>query len=515
MFVGDRYQLTFNGSFNGNENLEEIPPGDFAIGSRNINQHNGGAEKRGGTQKVGAQIAAGLQSLGGGALVKRSTGDIYTYWAGDDGKLYRNGVSIQTGRSTTDKAHFSAINDSMFICNGVASVQVDTGASLAAISAAAADWTGTTHPKKVILHSKGASRRAFAWGVQGHENTLYYSSLGAFETFTGGTSGTVNIDFQDGYGIIDCVSKDGTLWIFGRSETYILDDSSTDVATWGYMSASFKGGAHSPRLVKVINNSIYVMNTQGDVYEVVTAEQLRDYEQASITEPFYIHNYIRSEIDLARIDDFHMEYEPRTKALSIFMIRNSQTTVEVCLKYFVNQQKWAPPHDSFDNTTRSGYSASAAYEIQTSVGVKKLYTQDYNGYTWELESTTKTDDGQAYESETYSGSLDFDLEGEEKRFPFGQLHYRSRGDYEINVICFVEEVEQTAQSVSLAATGAALDSFTLDTDRLSIIGPSIREFEIGQIGNNVRISVNNGEAGADFFLSSIVFPFIRRGVQRQ
>ncbi len=515
MFTGERYKLTFNGSFNGNENLGEVPPGDYAIGSRNINQHNGGAEKRGGTQKVGSQITSSLKSLGGGMLIKRNSGSKHTYWAGDDGALYRDGASIQTGRSTTAKTHFTPINDSMFIANGVDTVKVDTGSAIATISAASADWTGSTHPKKFILHSKGSSRRAFAWGVPGRENTLYYSSLGSFETFTGGTSGTVPIDFADGNGIIDCVSKDGTLWIFGRYETYILDDDSTDVSTWGYRTASYKGGVHSPRLLRVVNNRIYAVNTQGDIYDVESAEQLRDYEQASISEPFFVHNYIRSEIDLTKIDEFHMCYEPRTKALAIFMVRTGQTTVDTCLKYFVNQNKWAPPHDAQDNPTQCGYKASASYEAETSTGVKKLYTQDYNGYTWELESATKTDDGQAYKSETYSGSLDFDLSGEEKRYAFGQLHYRSRGDYQINIVWFVNEVQQSTRTVSLAASGATLGSFILDTDRLTVLGPDIKEFAMGAVGDTIRISINNNGAGNDIFLAAVVFPFIPRGVQRK
>ncbi len=515
MFTGQRYKLLFDGSFNGNENLGEIPPGDYAIGSRNINNHNGGAEKRGGTQKVGSQITSSLKSLGGGMLIKRSSGSKHTYWAGDDGALYRDGASIQSGRSTSAKTYFTPIDDAMFICNGVSSVRVDTGSAIADITTAAADWTGSTHPKKIIVHSKGASRRAFAWGVAGRENTLYYSSLGAFQTFAGGTSGTVNIDFPDGYGIVDCISKDGTLWIFGRYETFILDDDNTDVSTWGYRSASFKGGAHSPALVKVVNNSIYVMNTQGDLYNVETAEQLRDYEQASITEPFFIHNYIRSEIDLTKIDNFHMSYEPRTKALAVFMVRTGQSTVDTCLKYFVNQNKWAPPHDAQDNASQSGYKASASYEAETSTGVKKLYTQDYNGYTWELESTTKTDDGLAYRSETYSASLDFDLSGEEKRYPFGQLHYRSRGDYQINIVWFVNEVQQSTRTISLAASGATLGSFILDTDALTVLGPDIKEFEMGQVGDSVRISINNNGVGNDFFIASVVFPFVPRGVQRK
>lgn len=515
MFPGPLYKLTFNGSFNGNEDLSQVPAGDFAIGSRNLDIHNGGAEKRGGTQKVGSQIAASLKSLGGGILVKRSTMTVHTYWAGDDGKLYRNGTSIQTGRSTSAKHYFTPIDDEMYICNSASVPRVDTGSAIADITTSAADWTGSAFPKKMIVHSKNASRRAFAWGVPGKENTLYYSSQGNFKQFSGGTSGTVEITgIKDGRGIIDCVSKDGTLWIFGRSQTFILADDDSTVANWGHYAASFKGGVHSPNLVCVINNQIFAMNTEGEIYEVQTAAELRDFSQASVIEPFFVHNWIRSEIDLTKMDDFHMGYDPKIKALRIFMIRAGASTVDTSIGYLVNQKKWIPPHDATDNPTASGFKASACYEAETSAGLKKLYTQDYNGYTWELSSTTKTDDGNAYKAETFSGVLDFDLPSEAKRYVYGDLHYKSRGDYQINVVWFIDEVQQVSETVSLASTAATLGSFILDTDILAVIGISSREFELGQLGETIRISINNDGAGHDFFLSHIIFPFIRRGVQR-
>jgi hypothetical protein len=516
MFTGERYKLTFNGSFNGNEDLQSVPAGDFAMGSRNLDIHNGGAEVRGGTQKVGSQIAASLKSLGGGILVKRSTGTIHTYCAGDDGKLYRNGTSIETGRSTSEKTTFNAIDDEMYICNRVSIPRVDTGTAIANITTVAADWTGSAYPTKIIVHAKNLSRRAVAWGVPGHENTLYLSSQGNFKQFATGTSLQVEFSgIRDGHGIVDCVSKDGTLWVFGRSQTFILYDDDSSTANWGHYPASFKGGVHSPQLTCVVNNQIFVMNTEGDIYEVQTAQQLRDFKQASIAEPFWIHNYIRSEIDLTKIDQFHMAYDPKIKALRIFLVRTGQTTVDTSIGFLVNQGKWIPPHDAQDNPTASGFKAAASYEAEISTGAKKLYTQDYNGYTWELSSVTKTDDGNGYKAETYSGSMDFDLSGEEKRYVFGQLHYKSRGDYIIKVVWFIDEVQQTSRTVSLSASSAVLGSFILDTDTLSVIGISSREFETGQIGQKMRISINNNTvAGADFFLSHIIFAFVKRGVQR-
>lgn len=517
MFIGERYVVALNGSFNGNDDLTDVPAGQFVENTRNGNTHNGGFEKRGGTATVGSAISGNPDSLGGGQLVKRSTLTRHLYFAGDDGEVYRDGSSILSGRSSSAYTHFVPVDDAMFISNGTDLVKVDTGSAVATITTAATDWSGSNQPKKFCLHSKQASRRTFAWGVPGKENTLYYSSHAGFQTFNGGTSGTVVVDFRHGEGIIDVVSKDGTLWIIGKEETFYLDDSSSTVTDWGAIRASFKGGVHSPRLTCVAGNFLFAMNTEGDIYEVQTAEQLRDFEQASIAEPFFIHNYIKRNWDLTRLDQFHMNYEPKTKSLRIFGVRQGQTVVDDSLVYYLNQQKWGPPHDGRENasTNGTGLKCSASFPAQNSDGTKRLYTQDYNGQTWELESTTKSDNGNAYTAVASTPWLDFDLEGVEKRYPYGILSYKSLGDYQVDVQWFVDGVSQAIATVSLAATGAVLDSFELDVDMLALLGISEREFDLGQVGRKIRVEISNDGAGEDYLLSQCVFPFLNRGVRRQ
>ncbi len=516
MFSGERYVLALNGSLNGNEDLTDIPPGQFAEGTRNGNTHNGGFEKRGGTATVGSQITASLVSLGGGQLIKRSSGTRHLYFCGNDGAIYRDGVSIVSGRDVSAYNHLSAIDDKMFICNGVDLVKVDTGSAVATISAAAADWTGSAQPKKIIVHTKGGSRRTFGWGVVGKENVLYYSSAGAFETFTGGTSGTVFVDMWHGEGIVNCVSKDGTLWIFGKQETFYLDDSSSTVADWGVVRAAFQGGVHSPRHSVVANNGIFNLNTQGDIYEVQTAEQLRDFSQASIAEPFFIHSYIKRNWDITKINQWHMAYEPKTKSLRIFGVRQGQSTADECLVYYLNQGKWML-HDGIENASANGtgYKSAASFSAQASDGTLRLYGQDYNGRTWEYESTTKSDNGNAYTGKVVTPWLDFDLEGVEKRYPYGTLSYKSLGNYNVDLLWSVDGVQQISQTVSLTVTGAVLDSFVLDTDTLALVGVSEREFEMGNVGRKIKLELSNDGAGEDFLLSQIIFPFLNRGVRRQ
>jgi len=517
MFIGERYVIPLNGSFNGNDDLSNIPAGQFSDESRNGNIHNGGFEKRGGTQPVGNQIAASLESLGGGMLVKRSTNTRHIYFAGADGAVYRDGVSILSGRSTTAKTHFVPADDKMFILNGVDAVKVDTGSAVATITSPNADWTGSTHPKKMTIHTKGGSRRAVFWGVAGKETTAYISSTGDFQVATGGTSTTVVVDFRHGSGIIDCVSKDGVLWFLGKEETFYLDDTDADTANWGVVKASFKGGVASPRLTCQAGNFIFAMTTDGDIYEVQTAEQLRDFKEASITRPFFIHNWIRRNVDLTSIAHFHMNDEPKTRSLRIFMRRTGVSYNDVCLVYYYDLQMWAPPHDGRDNssTNGTGYKAAASFPAEDANMQQRLYTQDYNGRTWEIESTTKTDNGNAYTAVAATGWSDFDLEGVEKRYPYGILAYRSLGDYQVDIQWFIDGAQQSSQTVSLSSSSAVLGGLVLDTDTLALIGTEEVEFELGEVGRKIRMLISNDGAGEDYLLSHLIFPFLNRGVRRK
>jgi len=515
MFIGELYRLLLTGSFNGNENLDLIPTGDFSDGSRNANTHNGGAEKRGGTSHVNVSAISGNPTaLGGGQLIKQSSGISHIYVAADDGKVYRDYVAILTSRSTTNKTYFTPMDDKIFICNGYDGVQVDTGSSVASITTPAADWTGTNQPTKMTVHGRGVSRRAYAWGVPGKEDTLYYSSLGNFEEFAGGTSGTIIVDIRDGYGIIDCISIDENLLIRTKIQDYWLEDSDANVANWGYFKTGWQGGVHSPRLNVHIYNDIYSMASDGEIYTISRAEQLRNYRRASIARPFYIHNWIKNNIDLTKIDDFHMSFDPKIQAIKIWMIRAGESQCDTALIYYVNENKWGIPHDAQDNRDDSGYEAAVSFPVILGPGDEKLYTVDYNGYVWKLEDTTKSDNGNAYKTVLITGWLNLDSPGIEKRIKYGVLHFISRGDYDLDVQWWVDEVQQVTSTVTLGASGAALGSFILDTDVLSALQLTKQEFDLEQEGERFRFQFSNDGVGEDFFLSHLILPLLSKGHRR-
>jgi len=514
-FGGQRFQLALTGGWNTNENFDDIPAGQLTEGSRNVNTHNGVAEKRGGSILIGSLIAANPTCLGGGQLVLAAAE--HNYFAGSNGSLYRNGVSIQSSRSATAKVNFTPADSKMFICNGVNAVQVDTGTSIATIASPSADWTGSDQPNKVLVHNKGASRRMFGWGVPGKKNTLYYSSLGAFETFTGGTSGTIVIDFPDEFGIINCVSKDGTLFIFGREKTFTLSDDSITVSTWGSQSTAWTGGVHSPQLMVEVDNDIYAMSSDLEMYSVANAEQLRNYKRASVTRPSFIHNYLKTNANITQLDNFHMEFDPKIRAIKLWIRRSSLLQDDTALIFDVSRQVWMPPHDSLENTDDSGYEAAASWRAMNTDGEEVLRTGDYNGGTWELEDDTKADNGNAYTSELRTTWVDLELPGINKFFDAhwpAIFHFISRGAFQIDVRWFIDTVEQTSQSVALGSGASALGSFVLGTDSLGSIGPTKEDIELGAKGEKIRFYISNDGDSEDFALSHIIIPFLVSGIER-
>ena len=514
-FIGQLYQLVFKGGFNANANLEYVPPGDLTDGSRNINLHNGGLEKRGGTARVnGTQISGSPASLGIGQLIKMGTGTKHIYVAGTDGKLYRDYVSIATGRSQVNKNNFTVIDDNMFICNVFDSVQVDTGSSIAAITTPATDWTGNAHPTKIVVHGRGASLRAFGWGVLGKENILYYSTLRDYQEFNSGTSGTIVMTLPKGSGIIDCISIDENLLIRTTTQDYWFADSDASIANWGYFKAGWSGGVHSPQLSVQIYNDVYSMAPDGDIYTLSRAEEIRNYKLASISRPVFIHKWLKDNADLTKLNQFHMAFDPKIQAIKIWIVRSGETQCDTCLVYYIHERRWAPPHDAQDNRDDSGYEAAASVAVTIDIGDEQLYTMDYNGYVWSLEKSNKSDNSNAYTSIALTSWLSLDTPGIQKRLKYAIIHYISKGSYDLDIRWWADGAEQTTQSIALAAVGNVLGTFELDTDTLGVLTLTQQEFDTLAEGEKFRFQLSNTGAGEDFFISHLIIPFISRGHRR-
>ena len=198
------------------------------------------------------------------------------------------------------------------------------------------DWTGTNHPKAIVIHGRGASERGWAFGCPENIYTVYAPKNGDFDDYSDTNVVAINIHTNDGFGIIGAVEFGDRLICFGKTKAYIIDDTSTSTANWGYQEVQWRGGAGSHRLIVRTPNDIMVMTEDGDVYSVAAVQSYGDYKAASLARPAFIDRWIREHARLSSIEDFHAVYDPKLRAIKWFIVRLGLTNIDTALVQFID-----------------------------------------------------------------------------------------------------------------------------------------------------------------------------------
>jgi hypothetical protein len=503
-YRGKTYDIPCNrGGLSHNQNTDLIPPEMVVSPSRNINLHEGGRRKRGGTAKVNGTAVSGSPRIMGGFDFQLPTSSFQVFM-GKDGKLYKNSTTtIKTGMSTANKASFAVFGNELYVCDGDTTPQTWDGAAAGTsdITTPAADWTGSEQPFQVISHGRGASRRT--WFL--YASAAYYSSLGNGKVVSGGTSGKISIDVPDAFGLVGGVEFQNRLFLFSRDKTFLITDDDPSVATWGYEQAGWFGGVAHWRLIVKTPNDLVLMMEDGEIYSISAVQSYGDYKRASIARPAFIDNYIRENIDLSYIDDFHACYDQKMRAIKFFMVRVGQTVVDTALVYFIDrppEEAWAI-HDN--QNTASGYKASCSFMVRASTGNYVMYTGDYSGFVWKLEQTTRSDDGNAYYGGFKTPNLPFDNPRVKKHYRRAYVIAKTQGNYNLSVNVWIDGSPViSGGTISLSGTGGVLDTDVLDSFVLGGTEFLDRYFELGYYGKRIQFEFYNSGAGQDFFVSQIL-----------
>lgn len=507
-YAGQAYRIPCAaGGANYSPNLDGIPPEAMIDPSKNINMHTGGRTKRGGTAHAdAAAITAAPQILNGYDFrTKDATRSIVRFAA--TGALYKdNTTTIKTGLATSGRPCFETFLDELYTTDGVTTPQTWNGvaAGTSNITTPAADWSGTHQPKYCLKHGVGASQRMWYFGLDNHLDRLYYSIMGNGKDLTAAGSGQFTIETVDGFGITGAAEFGSRLIAFGKKKAFLIVDTDASVANWGLVPAQWEGGvAHHNLLVKTPNDLI-AMAEDGEIYSVTAVQSYGDYKAASISRPAFIHSYIKDNINIALIDQFHAVYDRTLRAIKFFVVRNGMSVVDTALVFFIDRppdQAWTI-HDNI--VAASGYSASCAFEVRESAGLYTVYTGDYSGWLWKLEQSAKNDNNAGYTCQSKTPPMSFDNPRVLKKYRRGKIIFASPGNYNINLRWWVDNVEQTPRIVSLSNTGAVYDSAVYDTDVFAQDAIAEANFELGTIGKRIQIQLENSVADQDFFVSQIL-----------
>lgn len=507
-YAGQAYQIPCaSGGTNYSPNLDGIPPEDMIDPSKNINMHTGGRTKRGGTAHADAAAISGApQILSGFDFRKKDTTRFIVRFA-NSGALYKdNTTTIKTGMAVTGRPCFETFLDTLYTTDGQTSPQTWDGiaAGTSDLTTPPADWSGTHQPKYCLSHGVAASQRMWYFGVDNHLDRLYYSILGNGKDMVAAGSGQFTIETSDGFGITGAAEFGARLLAFGKNKTYLVVDTDPSVANWGTIPAQWEGGvAHHNLLVKTPNDLI-AMQEDGEIYSVTAVQSYGDYKTASISRPAFMHAWIKDNVNIALIDQFHAIYDRTLRAIKFFIVRNGMSVVDTALVFFIDRppaQAWAI-HDNL--LFPSGYSASCSFEVRESAGIYTIYTGDYAGWLWKTEQSAKNDNGSGYNCQFKTPPLTFDNPRVLKKYRRGKIIFAAPGNYNVNLRWWVDNVEQAPRIVTFMNLGSVYDGAAFDTGTYA--GPNVADadFELGAIGKRLQLQLENSVPDQDFFVSKIM-----------
>lgn len=483
-------------------------PTALVDGAKNINFHEGGVGKRGGTSKTIVSVIASNPAGRGIYNFKLRNGNTFVVFATSDGKVYHTNYSneIATGMSTSNFYNFSTFNNECYIADGATVPKYWTGGGSVSSVTPATSWATNGYPFQIIPHSRGANARQ--WAIT--KDSVWASKNNDGHDFSDAEVKQIPV-YTDG-GLVGGIDFGGTLIVFSKTKSYLIDDTDIDPDNWGYAEAIWEGGASSWRLISQAGNNVYVWTDEGLVYTIAGVQATGDYVASSVTRPAYIDRWIREKVIRSNVDNFHVSYDRTLRCLNYF-IQVGGSTNNTNLKYFIDKtpdNAWIP-HDN--ESYASGFRAASSAEVRVSTGVYKIYTQDYVGQIWAHEQTTYSDDGNPYTANLKLKPFDFENLQMHKHFRSASIRASATSNFGLTVRPYIDGVRKEDIDLDVSGSGAMFDSAIFDTYVFAEDSLISIPFALGYYGNEIQFEILNETAGEDFFLSILYVNFKNLGVR--
>lgn len=476
-------------------------------GSKNVNFLEGGISKRGGTTKLTVGTIPGTPSGRGIYNFRLQNGNTFIVFATSAGIVYHTNYSntIVSGLSTSNFFNFSTFNNEMYIADGANIPKYWTGSGSPTNVTPPTSWATTGYPFQMIPHARGASGRL--WAIT--KDSVWASDLDDGHDFS--DANVIQIPIYTESGLVGGVDFGGRLVVFSKTKAYIIDDSSTDTAEWGYNEAIWEGGVSHWRMIVKASNQLYLWTDEGLVYTISGVQATGDYVSASITRPAYIDRWIRDKVTRANVENFNAVYDRTIRCINYF-VQVAGSTNNTKLKYFIDrppEQAWIPD----DNIpVNSGMRGAASTEVFVSAGVYKIHTQDYVGNIWKHEQTTNTDDGTGYESNVKFKPFDFNNLQMYKHFRSAAIRANAVSNFGLTIRVYVDGIRREDVDLDVSGTGAVFDTALLDTAVFASDELVSIPFPLGYYGYQIQFEIVNDTAGEDFFLSQMIVNFKEEGI---
>lgn len=495
--------------FQASRNEELMIPTALVDTTKNVNMHEGGVGKRGGTQ---VQLTLSSPAEIRGIYDFRPSSDSQFVMFGTSlGRLYSNSESglLKSGFSRSNPFQFETFDAKLFVCDGATNPQYWNGSDPSTTNVTpATDWASTGDwPFQMINHNSGGSATAL-WAVT--RRGVYRSKLNDGTNFADANTKFVPV-YSDS-GLIGGKDFGGVLMVWSITKGYIIDDSDSDPAQWGYHEVQWEGGIAHPRLVIKAGNDLIAMTEDGLIYSIVGVQATGDYQANPLTRPAFVDRWIRDNVIIGNSNKFHAVYDRTLRAVR-FWVQVGGTNPNTCLLYFIDRPAeiaWMIHNNAL---TESGYQATSSAEVRVGRGKYEIWTGDTQGRLWRTENVNRSDNGYGYEAVIKTKRLDLENPRMWKYFDKAALSARALGNTTLLVRTWVSGDRRPDQEVVIQGTGASFDNAYFDQSYFAAEGLIPVTIDIGAYGYDVQFEIVNTNPGEDFFFSTLLLGYMEMGVK--
>lgn len=429
----------------------------------------------------------------------------------DDGSAGTFGTSLATGLTVGDAAVFiqggkeAAGSDThLFLMTGSDAVQVldADGTAMADIATPPADWTGTSQPTVGAIHEG----RLWGAGNSNDPHRVYYSTTSDHEDFGGTGSGSISVYPGSGAKIVGLASFKGWLVVFKWPQgIYAVDTTAVSDSNWKVRQISTGIGVAGPGAVEVVEDDIYFINQNGFWQSVSAVEAFGSMGSRNLFDAQHMRKFIDEDVNWGGQEEkARIVYNPGRREIHASYVQAGQTDSSLRLVGDLNGDSLR-----FRPSTRD---APVSLWITGTGGTAEVYMGDDDGHVWVLDQEDRNKDGSGYNSifrtaNTDLGWADKSLSTVRKRGQFLELEAVPRGNWDLTVEVFWDDVLTDTISYNLGTTGAGLGSFVLGTDKLaSSVVFNTRRRLFGE-GRRISIKCSNEGADQDFAVTGFLLGF--------
>lgn len=342
--------------------------------------------------------------------------------------------------------------------------------------------------------------RVWAAGVIGYPSRLYYSVNLDPEDWTGGTSGSIDIDPSDGDMITGLASFRNELWVFKgpyKGSIHRIAGSSPSEFT---RSTFIRGlGASWQTGIFELPNDLGFISPRGTVHSLVATDRYGDYEQSSLSLP--INQTLRTTLANAYYRNYRAATDLDSGHTLIAVTPSGTTTNTKILMMDFRFMALGEPKPRW--ALWDTYGAASITPVIDTANRLRLFAGGYDGYVYKLDQADRTHNSGAISMQATTPFLSYGLEHFEKSLYAVGINLSPKND---NALTFRwTRDNQTEQSATVTQGGSAVlgpwstNQFTLDTSTLggTRYAPRYIDLETGGPFRSIQYTVSDAITGSD------------------